>query len=276
MARPLRIQAPGLTYHICSRGTGQMTIYRDDRDRRRFLQLLARTFTKFSVSCFAYCLMSNHYHLVATTSEANLSKTMQHLNSTYGQWWNRRHRRVGHVFQGRFNAKIIQEETYLLTACRYVVLNPVRARLVGGPAQWKWSSYRATAGFSPLPDVLRPEGLLKRFCADDHRSAVREYRKFVCEPTARLLRLPSDAVLGDDAFVASFRPIAGRASREVPRRERLLGETLSILLAGTITRRDRNGQIVAAHRRGHTVTAIARYLDVHRSSVSKVIKNARP
>ena len=252
-----------------------MTIYRDDRDRRRFLQLLTRTFAKFSVSCCAYCLMSNHYHLVATTAEANLSKTMQHLNSTYGQWWNRRHRRVGHVFQGRFNAKVIQEETYLLTACRYVVLNPVRARLVAGPAQWKWSSYRATASLSPSPDVLRPEGLLKRFCADDHRRAVREYRRFVCEPTGRLLRLPSRPVLGDDAFVASFRPSAGRASREVPRRERRLCQTLDVFFAGAIRRHDRNRQIVEAHRHGHMMAAIARYLGVHSSTVSCVIKAYR-
>jgi putative transposase len=272
MARPLRIQAAGLTYHVCSRGTGQMTIYRDDRDRRRFLRMLSRTFTKFSVYCCAYCLMSNHYHLVATTTEANLSKTVQHLNSTYGQWWNRRHRRVGHVFQGRFNAKVIQEETYLLTACRYVVLNPVRAQMVSGPERWQWSSYRATAGLAPLPDFLCPEVILRRFCADDGRRAINEYRKFIGDPNAHFLRLPSGPVLGDETFVEGFRARARRAGREVPGRERRLRETLDVFFAGTITRRERNSQIVEAHRHGHMMTAIARYLDVHYSTVSKVIK----
>ena len=107
MARPLRIQAPGLTYHVTARGTGRMTIYRDDRDRRTFLHLLAAIVAPYRLHCLAYCLMDTHYHLVTTTLDANLSRAIKHLNGTYAQWWNHRHGRPGHVFQGRFGSQII-------------------------------------------------------------------------------------------------------------------------------------------------------------------------
>src|SRR5512143_538242 len=122
-----------------------MSIYLDDLDRLEFLRLLGRAFAAHAVDCHAYCLMDNHYHVVITTNEANLSVAIQQVNSPFAQWWNGRHCRPGHVFQGRFGAQVIQDEGYLLTAARYVVLNPVRAGVVPGPEQWPWSSYRATA-----------------------------------------------------------------------------------------------------------------------------------
>lgn len=121
VARPLRIQAPGLTYHVTSRGNRGMTIYCDDRDREEFLEALARTVELHGLVCHAYCMMGNHYHLVVTTLDANLSKAIKHLNATYAQGWNRRHGVVGHLFQGRFDARIIQEDTYLLTDRKSVV-----------------------------------------------------------------------------------------------------------------------------------------------------------
>ena len=127
---PCGSKLPGLTYHVTARGTGRMTIYRDDRDRRTFLHLLAAIVAPYRLHCLAYCLMDNHYHLVATTLDANLSRAIKHLNGTYAQWWNHRHGRPGHVFQGRFGAQVIEDDLYLLAACRYVVRNPVRAGVV--------------------------------------------------------------------------------------------------------------------------------------------------
>ena len=154
MARALRIQAAGLTYHVTARGTGRMSIYRDDVDRRRFLALLASLSREHGLACHAYCLMSNHYHLVLTTSQANLSTTMRQLNGIYAQKWNARHAHVGHVFQGRYVAQLVQDGQYFLTVCRYVALNPVRAGLVVTPDRWPWSSFGATAGLCPAPRFL--------------------------------------------------------------------------------------------------------------------------
>src|SRR5262245_25791881 len=128
-----------------------MPVFVDAIERCMFLRLLARMCGRCEVECYAYCLMTNHYHLVIKTLRANLSLAMQRLNSAYAGWWNKRHGRVGHVFQGRFGSQVVQDGDYFLMACRYVVRNPVSADLVASPEVWRWSSYRATAGFSRAP-----------------------------------------------------------------------------------------------------------------------------
>jgi REP element-mobilizing transposase RayT len=146
MARPLRVHLPGALYHVMSRGNARQKIFLDADDYARFLARLAATTTRFDVRCRAYCLMPNHYHLLLEPAALPLSRMMQQLNSSYSQWFNRRHGRVGHVLQGRFKALVLDDESYLRRVVRYMVLNPVRGRLVENPAQWPWSSYRATAG----------------------------------------------------------------------------------------------------------------------------------
>jgi putative transposase len=146
MARPLRIEYDGAVYHITSRGNARKPIFKDDDDRSRFLELLRQVNDRYNGLCHAYCLMSNHYHLVIETPDGNLSKGMRQLNGVYTQSFNRKHRRVGHIFQGRYKAILIDKESHLLEVCRYVVLNPARARLVSDPEAWQWSSYRSTAG----------------------------------------------------------------------------------------------------------------------------------
>ena len=141
MARPLRMQYAGALYHVTSRGNARHAIFRDDFDRKVFLDLLETVTEDFHWLCHAYCLMANHYHLVIETPEANLSSGMRQLNGVYTMRFNRRHRTVGHVLQGRFKAILIQRESHLLEVCRYVVLNPVRAEGVKRPEEWKWSSY---------------------------------------------------------------------------------------------------------------------------------------
>src|SRR5512135_2619432 len=179
MARPLRIQAAGLTYHVTARGSGRMVIYRDDEDRDRFLELLARVVESHGIICSAYCLMTNHYHLVLTTTSANLSGSVKQLNGTYGQWWNRRNDRLGHVFQSRFFAQVVQDDAHMLAVCRYVVLNPIRADLVRSPEEWPWSSYRATAGMSAVPPFLRPDDLWRLLASAPGAAASLGYQAFV-------------------------------------------------------------------------------------------------
>ena len=130
MARPLRIEYAGALYHVTARGNAQGDIYLCDDDRLEFLSLLANGCQRHEWLCHAYCLMDNHYHLLIETQAATLSKGMKYLNGTYTQAFNRRHKRVGHVFQGRYKAVLVEKEAYLVELSRYIVLNPVRARMV--------------------------------------------------------------------------------------------------------------------------------------------------
>ena len=153
MARPLRIEFAGAVYHVTARGDGQEDIYLGDDDRRLFLEVLGEVCERFDWVVHAYCLMDNHYHLLVETPNANLAKGMRQLNGVYTQAFNRGHARVGHVFQGRYKAILVQKESYLLELARYIVLNPVRARMVRSAKDWPWSSYRSTAGQSEGGEV---------------------------------------------------------------------------------------------------------------------------
>jgi len=135
MARPLRIEFPGTVYHVTSRGNARQNVVADDRDRNRFLSVLAQVVDRYGWLCHAYCLMDNHYHLLIETPQPNLSLGMRQLNGRYTQMYNRRHERVGHLFQGRFTAILVEKEAHLMELCRYVVLNPVRAKAVAHPRQ---------------------------------------------------------------------------------------------------------------------------------------------
>lgn len=146
MSRPLRIEFAGGLYHVTSRGDGREAVFLRDQDRGSFLRVLSQVVQDFNWAVHVYCLMENHYHLLIKTPGGNLSKGMRQLNGVYTQRFNRQHGRVGHVFQGRYKAVIVQREWYLSELARYVVLNPVRAHMVNSPAEWPWSSYRATAG----------------------------------------------------------------------------------------------------------------------------------
>ncbi len=154
MSRPLRIEFPGALYHVTARGNRREAIYEDDKDRRLFLDGLGDVVDRFNWLCHAHCLMTNHYHLVVETPDGNLAKGMRQLNGVYTQTINRRHGRSGHVFQGRYTAVLVDADAHLLELARYVVLNPVRAGMVGDPGKWKWSSYRATAGKAKPPPWL--------------------------------------------------------------------------------------------------------------------------
>ena len=146
MTRPLRIEYPGAVYHITSRGNEKKAISKDEQDHENFLNTLQRVNKRYNWLCHAYCLMTNHYHLLIETPDGNLSLGMRQLNGVYTQLYNKRHQRNGHLFQGRFKGILIQKDSHLLEVCRYVVLNPVRAKMAESPEQWRWSSYRATAG----------------------------------------------------------------------------------------------------------------------------------
>ena len=144
MSRPLRIQYAGAVYHVTSRGNEKKPVFKDDEDRRTFLNTLQHVNKRYNWICHAYCLMANHFHLLIETPDGNLSPGMRQLNGVYTQLFNKRHGRTGHLFQGRYSAILIQKDSHLLEVCRYVVLNPVRARIAAAHRT------RAITNFRPL------------------------------------------------------------------------------------------------------------------------------
>src|SRR5574341_498952 len=143
MARPIRIEYPGAVYHVICRGNNRQPIYRDDLDRRRYLEKLSYYCQDKNVDVLAYCLMPNHVHLLLETPQGNLSKMMQAFQTSYTVYFNKRHRRTGHVFEQRYKAYLIDKDSYLLEVSRYIHMNPVMARIVERPGDHPWSSYRA-------------------------------------------------------------------------------------------------------------------------------------
>lgn len=286
MARPLRIEFPGATYHVTARGNRREAIYVDDVDRLAFLDVLGATLGRFDAAALAYCLMGNHYHLVLTTHSANLSKLMRQLGGVYTQRFNRRHDMAGHLFQGRFKAILIDRDAYLLAACRYVEQNPVRARMVDTPGAWPWSSYAANTGTVPAPDWLDPSAVHGLLTGRDTQSptdaanAAAAYADWVAAtPDASLWpgALRQQVFLGDEAFVARMQAQAapdGLAARDVPQQQRgrPTKPTLAECLAGGVSRKE-------AFRRafvdgGMTMSAIAAEAGLSVARVSQLIAQA--
>src|SRR5262245_18130318 len=140
MARPLRIECTGAYYHVTSRGNERKAIFRHDRDREKFLELLGRAAEEFHLRLHGYVLMSNHYHLLVETPEGGLSRALRYLNGVYTQSFNRRYRRIGHLFQGRYKAILVDKDSYLLELSRYVHLNPWRLKRSQDPFTYQWGS----------------------------------------------------------------------------------------------------------------------------------------
>lgn len=222
MARPLRLEYSGALYHLTARGDARADIYADDADRLRFLSLLACEIRQQGWKCYAYCLMGNHYHLLIETPEANLVQGMRRLNGVYTQAFNRRHQRVGHVFQGRYRSILVDRESYLLELCRYIVLNPVRANLVAKAGDYRWSSYRVTAGVVSSPVWLDASWLWGQF-GHTQKAAKAAYRRFVAQgggATSPWENLRGQIWLGDEAFLQRMEQrVKGRRLDNVPTRQ---------------------------------------------------------
>jgi putative transposase len=177
MPRGPRIDVPGLTYHVISRGVKKLPIFLDDEDRQRFLRFMSQTRHEFPFRLHAYCLMTNHYHLLLQTLECSLSKTMQYFKKLYAIWFNRKYGHVGHVFQDRFHSIPIEEDTYFTTVSRYIHLNPVRAGIVLRPEDYAWSNYKRL--ISGEADPLVDPGFLLGYFGPNVAQQREKYRLFV-------------------------------------------------------------------------------------------------
>ena len=195
MARPLRIDIPNGLYHVTSRGWERRRIVHDDDDRAGWLRLLERVAVRCGWRVFAWALMNNHFHLYLRTPEPNLSAGMHDLNSGYASLFNRRHRRSGSLFQGRFKAILVEDESHALELTRYVHLNPVRAKVVARPRQFAWSSYREYLGVRKPPPWLDWQTVLGEFDGDRRRRRL-AYRRFVEAGTSRKVKSPLADVVG--------------------------------------------------------------------------------
>jgi REP element-mobilizing transposase RayT len=200
-----------------ARGNGRMSIFLDDTDYRMFVRLLGDVVEDLEIQCWNYCVMPNHFHATLCPSLPNLSEALRRINGRYAQWWNRRHGRVGHVFQGRFKDQIVQREGYLAALCRYVAMNPVRAGLVTRPEDWEWSSYAATTGQRPSPSFLAIDLVLRQFGDGELPDLQQRFAAHVLgsspEETCTDERIRSnESIVGDSEFKRSLRPEAGEAS----------------------------------------------------------------
>lgn len=274
MSRPLRLELAGGLYHVTSRGDGREDICRSDADRQAWLDVLGQVCMRFNWVCHAWCLMTNHYHILIETPEANLSQGMRQLNGVYTQRFNRAHARVGHVFQGRYKAILVERDGYLLELARYVVLNPLRAGMVKRLEAWPWSSYLATCGQASAPEWLQTDWILAQF-GRQRASAIRKYVQFVHEG-ARLpsvwTQLQGQIYLGSVAFVKKMQTLIEQkpALDEIPRAQRRI---LTRALADFERGYPRNEAMARAYLSGrHTMLAIAEHFGVHYSTVSRMVK----
>ncbi len=277
MARPLRIEYPGALYHVTSRGDRQEAIFDDDQDRTAFLGILGEVVSRFRWRCHAYCLMGNHYHLMIETPEGNLTKGMRQLNGVFTQWSNRRHKRSGHLFQGRYKAIHVDRDSYFLELARYIVLNPVRAAMVRHPRLWAWSSYGATIGTSPAPVWLTAGDLLARF-GKRGAGARRKYQRFIEEGMGAesiWKDLKGQIYLGDEDFVEQMRGKLGERDEDVniPKVQQR-GPAPKL---GTIRREheNRDDAIQAAYATGaYCYQEIAKEFGVHFTTVGRIVRQS--
>ncbi len=226
MTRPLRILFPGAFYHVTCRGNERRAIYRDDRDREVFLEKLCGSLSTYQVELHAYVLLANHFHLMLATPKGNLSEFMRHFNISYTAAFNRRHRRVGHLYQGRYKAILIDRDSYLLELSRYVHLNPVRLKDGQSKSLGEKIKYLGRYRWSSLPGYLKASN--KQSWVD--YDAVLEqvggsrgrYADFVRDGLVRGYDTPWESitgqvVLGEARFVEKVRgKVSGQGQREQP------------------------------------------------------------
>jgi putative transposase len=235
MPRPLRHDYPGATHHVFVRGVARSAVAVDAEDYQRSIELLERAVSRFELLCHAWCYLPNHAHLLVTSQQGNLSRAMHWLGTCTAQSFNLRHERSGHLYQGRFGSRLVEDDGYLLELERYLALNPVRAGLCRSPGDWLWSSYAATAGLRPSPWFLDAGTLLGMLGSADR------YVAWVAEGV--------DETSLDEHGVPQppWRP------------------SLTILLPD-----DSDRAIALAHfRYGYNMAAIARHLGVSRSQISR-------
>ena len=274
MPRPPRIRIPGATYHVMSRGNRRGSVFFDDRDRRRFLRLVAISLARYGAVCYGYCLMGNHYHLVICTKKPNISIVIGYINARYAEFVNWRYGWTGHVFGERFKAPVIDDDHYLRGALSYVARNPVDAGLVTDPGDWTWSHYRAVMGTAPAAPFLNIDWLPTLFeqptieaSREMFRVSVSNYCEQEDDSYAKAFRISTE-------FQHEIRSVIGSTlyRAALPKEYRALGRpSLADLFSGA-RKADRRERILRAHVvHGYQMSDIARSLELHPTTVSRIV-----
>jgi len=283
MARPLRIEYPGAFYHITSRGIEQKAIFQDDKDRDKFLYYLETAHQRYGAVIHVYCLMDNHYHLLLETPLGNLSQIMKHINGAYTTYYNIKRLRAGHLFQGRYKALLIEVDEYAGELSRYLHLNPVRAKIVNKPEEYKWSSYRSYLGIERPAKWLTLELILSYFGVDTNTS-LREYGYFVDALTGNdyqspLKKVTASTILGGLGFIKEIKEKylnSSTINRDVPALTELkkaviteIDQVVKEVFKGDINL-IKKASIYICHRySGRTLKEIGRHFQIGESGVSK-------
>jgi len=279
MARRPRLQITGAIYHVMSRGNRKAPIYDDAVDHQRFLDIVDLAAERYEIRVLADVEMNNHYHLVVDSPRGNLSAAMRYINGVYTQYVNRRHGRTGHVFEGRFVSRLVGDDLYLRTVVQYVAMNPVSAGLVTDPADWTWSSYRATAGLVEARPFLYLDWMEWVFECTHRATAQSRYRAFLRAPAVGATPIDAD-VLGSAQFESSVRRHLGESKAHIalPRTYRSLAQRpLDELFSGVgFSRGSRDSMIRRAHVvHGYQLSEIARFLGMHPNSMSKILRGLK-
>lgn len=284
MGRPLRITYPGAHYHVTSRGNEQKDIFKSRRDREQFLSYLESSVTRYGATIHAYCLMTNHYHLLLETPEGNLPEVMRHINGAYTNYYNTKRKRAGHLLQGRYKAILIEADGYLLELTRYIHLNPVRCGMVTKPEAHPWSSYPDYIGARPAPGWLCINMVKERF-GDGNK-----YREFVedmlgMEYKSPLRQTVASTLLGSESFLQEIMAthIDGKQlERDVPamrelsksRKVELIVENVRGLFGDT--KLEQKVSIYLAHRKsGARLKELGAYFDKKDSAIAQTTRRLK-
>jgi putative transposase len=235
MARPLRIEFPDAWYHVMNRGRRGEVVFVDDQDYSQFTVLLRETSEIWNIRIAAYCLMPNHYHMLVQTPDANISRSMRHLNGVFTQRYNRRHRCDGQLFRGRYKSIIIDADSYLLQAVRYIHRNPLRAELVDTLDNYKWSSHKGYLSMSEKWDWLSKNYILA-LLSKNRKDWLRYYRRWVSvadedEVCKKIGGAKWPVCIGPQEFIDRIREKygSGKINKEIPSSRELLPDKERII-----------------------------------------------
>jgi len=258
MARPWRIQYEGAIYHVMSRGVGRGNIFLANDDYSRFLEYVERAREKFNLDIFAFVLMSNHYHILLRTNEANLSRAMQWIQTAYSIYYNRKHKRSGHLFQGRYKSVLVEKESYWHILSIYIHLNPVRAGMVKKLSEYKWSSYHDYVNLKKRNTWVNSEAVLEE-TGSSKQDSRKEYRKLVREVSGRendfLEEMKYGMILGSDKFVEwvqrKFIDRTEKEDAELPQKKRISDEGVIKRVIDVIVRNYKIDKTTLLQRKRH-------------------------
>ena len=299
MSRPLRIQYPNAWYHVMNRGRRGEAIFQSKDDHQLFLDILHEAIELFSLRISAYCLMSNHYHLLVQTPDGNLSRCMRHINGVYTQRFNAAHGFDGQLFRGRYKAILVGEGSYLLQLVRYIHKNPIRAGMVKSAELYEWSSHKGYLSKAKKWDWLHKQFILSMITKDS-KQQLKVYRAFMAEDESESFlekmnfkKLPS--VLGEQAFVRRIKDKFFEHKRhiEVPESKRLAPSAdriikvvcahyemdkaqLLLTKRGTTNEARSLAIYLFRHLRGESLTKIGKAFEINSySTVSSIIERLK-